>query len=142
MPVVADNDYDGDPDRISRRMANNQIFVFGSELAGRHGEGTALRAWKHHGAIRGKGDGPMGMAYAIAVRDSEQRTLHLDTIKKHVDRFLGYACRNDNLKFFVTAIGTDAGYADAEMARLFADAPVNCELPEEWAHYIKMRKRR
>lgn len=29
----------------------SQIFVFGSNLAGRHGKGAALYAYQHHGAI-------------------------------------------------------------------------------------------
>jgi hypothetical protein len=110
----------------------NKIFVFASDLAGRHGEGAALDAWRHHGAIRGKGEGPMGMAYAVPIRDGELRTLPLDMIQRHVRTFLGYAARNDNLTFQVTAVGTDAGYTDAEMALLFSDAPANCQLPEEW----------
>lgn len=28
-----------------------KIFVFGSNLTGRHGKGAALHAYKHHGAI-------------------------------------------------------------------------------------------
>jgi hypothetical protein len=37
-----------------------EIFVFGSNLAGRHGKGAALYARKHHGAVYGKGLGRMG----------------------------------------------------------------------------------
>jgi hypothetical protein len=76
-------------------------------------------------------------------KDGELRTLPLDTIKKHVDKFIAYATRNDSLKFFVTAIGTGlAGYTHEEMASLFAGAPANCKLPDEWAPYIKVKKRR
>jgi hypothetical protein len=31
------------------------VFVFGSNLAGRHGKGAALHAREHHGAIYGQG---------------------------------------------------------------------------------------
>jgi hypothetical protein len=34
-----------------------EIFVFGSNLAGRHGKGAALAAVKEHGAIYGQGKG-------------------------------------------------------------------------------------
>src|SRR5262245_53580931 len=41
------------------------IFVFGSNLAGRHGKGAALYAKQHHGAICGQGEGLQGDSYAI-----------------------------------------------------------------------------
>ena len=43
-------------------MANTMetVFVFGSNLAGRHGKGAALHARQHHGAIYGRGCGPQG----------------------------------------------------------------------------------
>ena len=41
------------------------IFVFGSNLAGRHGAGSALHAAKRYGAQRGIGEGRTGDAYAI-----------------------------------------------------------------------------
>ena len=40
------------------------VFVFGSNLAGRHGKGAALHARKHHGAIYGQGAGLQGSSYA------------------------------------------------------------------------------
>jgi hypothetical protein len=36
------------------------IFVFGSNLAGRHGKGAALWAREHRGAIYGQGRGRQG----------------------------------------------------------------------------------
>lgn len=36
-----------------------RIFVFGSNLAGRHGAGAALYARQHHGAIYGRGTADM-----------------------------------------------------------------------------------
>jgi hypothetical protein len=46
-----------------------EIFVFGSNLAGRHGKGSALEALKKHGAIYGQGVGPQGASYAIPTKD-------------------------------------------------------------------------
>jgi hypothetical protein len=93
--------------------------------------------------MRGVGEGPMGLSYAIPVRDGELRTLPLDMIRRHVRTFLAYAARNDNLTFQITAVGTGlAGYTHAEMAALFADAPPNCELPEEWLPYIEAKRTR
>ena len=50
------------------------IFVFGSNLAGRHGKGAALHAKKFYGAEYGVGVGPTGNAYAIPTKDSDLKS--------------------------------------------------------------------
>jgi hypothetical protein len=41
--------------------------------------------------------------------------------------------RNSDCTFQVTRIGCGlAGYTDAQIAPMFADAPVNCVLPDGW----------
>ena len=45
------------------------IFVFGSNLAGRHGKGAALWARQHRGAVYGVGVGRTGDSYAIPTKD-------------------------------------------------------------------------
>jgi len=55
----------------------NKIFVFGSNLAGRHGKGAALHARKHYGAIYGQGWGRQGNSYAIPTKDSKLKTVPL-----------------------------------------------------------------
>ncbi len=57
------------------------IFVFGSNLAGRHGAGAALFAVKHYGAEYGVGCGFTGSAYALPTKDANLRTLPLDEIE-------------------------------------------------------------
>lgn len=52
------------PDKITK-LAPDEIFVFGSNLAGRHGGGAALTAMQHFGAEWGKGEGIQGQSYAI-----------------------------------------------------------------------------
>lgn len=47
-----------------------EIFVFGSNLAGRHGKGAALWAREHRGAIYGQGEGlqwTIGQPYDIGL---------------------------------------------------------------------------
>ena len=110
--------------------ASGEIFVFGSNTAGRHGKGAALAAKKFHGAIYGQGEGRQGDAYAIPTKDGKLRILPLWAIRIGVDRFLDYARANPALQFRVTAIGTGlAGYSPDEIAPLFKDAPANCHLP-------------
>lgn len=49
-------------------MTAPTVFVFGSNLAGRHGKGAALDAYRYHGAIRGQGVGWQGRSYAIPTK--------------------------------------------------------------------------
>lgn len=109
------------------------IFVFGSNLAGRHGKGAALHARQHYGAKYGVGVGLTGNAYAIPTKDERIRTLPLDIIAKHVHEFIAFAQKRTDLEFQVTRIGCGlAGYSDAQIAPMFADAPLNCHLPDGW----------
>ncbi len=113
------------------------IFVFGSNLAGRHGKGAALYARQHYGAIYGQGVGLQGRSYAIPTKDKRIRTLPLERIAIYVRDFLEFAQQHPELHFQVTRIGCGlAGYTDAEIAPLFSDAPPNCQLPDEWCSLI------
>lgn len=106
------------------------IFVFGANLAGRHGKGSALAAKREHGAVYGQGVGRQGNSYAIPTKDENLRTLPLDVIRGHVDDFIDYARDNPTLKFQLTAIGCGlAGYAFEDIAPMFKDAPDNVIQP-------------
>ena len=109
------------------------IFVFGSNLAGRHGKGAALFAMRHHGARYGVGHGRTGNAYAIPTKDANLRSMPIGLIALYVNHFLEYAKANPQLTFQVTRIGCGlAGYHESDIAPLFAGAPVNCDLPDGW----------
>lgn len=109
------------------------IFVFGSNLAGRHGKGAALDARKLHGAVYGVGIGRTGNAYAIPTKNERLKTLQLTTIAKHVTDFIAYAEANPELTFQATRIGCGlAGYKETDIAPMFANAPSNCVLPDGW----------
>ena len=111
------------------------IFVFGSNLAGRHGKGAALTARQEHGAIYGQGVGLQGRSYAIPTKDQYLRTLPLNRIKWFVDAFLEFAVKHPKLTFTVTRIGCGlAGYKDEDIAPMFENAPENCLLPEGWRY--------
>lgn len=110
-----------------------RIFVFGSNLAGRHGAGAALHAMKQFGAVYGIGKGRQGQSYGIPTKDEQLRTLPLTEIERYVNVFLTYARCHSELTFQVTRIGCGlAGYKDSDISPMFKDAPSNCELPEEW----------
>ena len=47
---------------IVNSLADNEIFVFGSNLAGAHGGGAARAAYNRFGAVWGRGVGLQGRA--------------------------------------------------------------------------------
>ena len=105
------------PERITE-LRENEIFVFGSNLAGSHGGGAALLAYNRFGAIWGQGVGLQGQSYGIP-------TMHggVDVIKPYVDEFITFAKKHPELKFLVTKIGCGiAGFTIDEIAPLFHDA--------------------
>lgn len=109
------------------------IFVFGSNLAGRHGAGAALYATKKHGAVYGQGVGLQGTSYGIPTKDEKIETMPIDVIKAYVDEFIAFATDHPSLTFYVTPIGCGlAGYTRSEIRPLFADVPMNCRFAETW----------
>jgi hypothetical protein len=109
------------------------VFVFGSNLAGRHGAGAALFARQIHGARLGQGVGPQGNSYAIPTKDAKLISLPLGTIAGYVADFLSYAKSHPETYFSVTKIGCGlAGYKETDIAPMFRNAPPNCILPEGW----------
>lgn len=113
------------------------IFVFGSNIAGRHGAGAAAYAHKFEGAVYGNGVGHHGNSYALPTKDINIQTLDLADVKQFVDLFIQYAELNPELEFKVTRIGCGlAGYKDSEIAPLFNNAPSNCQFDSVWAGYI------
>src|SRR6187399_3598380 len=114
------------------------IFVFGSNLAGRHGKGAALDAHQYYDAEYGVGVGRTGRAYAIPTKNHKLETLPLDAIADYVKFFLLYAAANPELTFNVTRIGCGlAGYKDEDIAPMFKDSPRNCVLSLKWREILE-----
>jgi hypothetical protein len=110
-----------------------RIFVFGSNLAGRHGKGAALTAFRNHGAVYGNGVGLQGNSYAIPTKDENLNTLSLTKIERYVNQFIRFAQLNPDIMFEVTRVGCGlAGYDDVDIAPMFKNAPLNCILPVGW----------
>jgi hypothetical protein len=110
---------------------HQNIFVFGSNLAGRHGKGAALHARQKCGAVYGQGVGLQGSSYAIPTKDEQLRTLPLDRIRMYVAEFRAFAAAHQELIFEVTAIGCGlAGYNVSQIAPMFHGTPANCILPD------------
>lgn len=119
-------------------MKHPPIFVFGSNLAGRHGKGAALWAFKHRGAKQGQGEGLQGNSYAIPTKNSDLSVLNLFAIKLGVDNFLAFAREHPELEFQLTPIGCGlAGYRYTDIAPMFLKAPPNVHLPVEFKDAIQ-----
>ena len=113
------------------------VFVFGSNLAGIHGAGAALVAFRTYGARWHVGVGRQGNSYAIPTKDERIRSLLLTQIKISVEGFCMHAVTHNEETFFVTRIGCGlAGFEDKDIGPLFKDAPSNCILPIEWKPYL------
>lgn len=96
----------------------DEVFVFGSNLAGMHGGGAARAAVRYFGAIMGQGVGIQGQSYAIP-------TMHggVNKIAPYVDQFIEYAKEHPQQTFLVTRIGCGiAGFRACEIAPLFRAA--------------------
>ena len=118
-----------------KRLEPNEIFVFGSNLAGAHGGGAARIALDCFGAVWGQGVGLQGQSYAIPTMQGG-----VETIKPYVDEFIDFARQHPELKFLVTRIGCGiAGFRDEEIAPLFTAAieVENVILPKEFVEAIK-----
>jgi hypothetical protein len=121
------------PDNITE-LEYNEIFIFGSNTAGRHGKGAAKTALKWN-AKYGQGAGIQGKTYAIPTKDDNLKVLSLDEIKKYVDEFIYFAEKNGNLNFLVTEIGCGLSrYSPSDIAPLFNDVKytLNIHLPNSF----------
>ena len=119
------------------RLNENEIFVFGSNLAGAHGGGAARIAYERFGAVWGKGVGLQGQTYAIPTMQGG-----VETIKPYVDEFISFAREHSEYTFLVTRIGCGiAGFRDEEIAPLFAKAldVENIFLPRQFVNYLEKR---
>ena len=123
------------PESISV-LAENEVFVFGSNLAGLHGGGAAKVALERFGAVRAKGIGHHGQSYAIPTKDELVETLPIEEIGEQVAEFLEYAKTKPELTFLVTQIGCGlAGYSPKDIGPLFSNVPDNVVLPAAfWKH--------
>lgn len=124
------------------------IFVFGSNLAGIHGAGSALHAKLNYGAEQGVGEGRTGNAYAIPTKNTSIKTIPLRHIQKYVDKFKEYAWsikgqNGPELQFLVTQVGCGlAGYLPRQIAPMFKGAPDNCFFASAWGPYLTDHRER
>ena len=115
-------------------LSSCEIFVFGSNLEGRHLGGAARTAYEKFGAEWGVGDGPTGRSYAIPTMFANS-----NEIRPYVEKFIEYAKEHPMNRFLLTRVGCGiAGFSDADMGYIFRDIIdiPNITYPEEWIQFL------
>lgn len=130
MPILAeikDGLWDAPPE---------PIFVFGSNLAGKHGKGAALHAARHNQAESGIGEGPTGSAYAIPTKGMDLEALPIQDALAGIDRFFEYASTQSGTTFRLTRVGCGLAGLDEPTIRdhVLQHRPANVEIPGTWLH--------
>lgn len=117
----------------------NWVFVFGSNLAGRHGRGAAAHARRWHGAQHGMGIGlqPGGRSWALPTKDRNLKPLPGFDIESHLKELFDEARATPSRHYQLTRVGTGlAGFSDEDMLKAVASQgpiPENVHVPGLWA---------
>lgn len=120
------------PDNI-KELAENEIFVFGSNRSGFHGAGAARTAYMKFGAEYGVGEGLTGKSYALPTKGYNVTDMTLDEIKPHVEIFLNFAKSNPDKIFLVTQVGCGlAGHHPKDIGPMFKNRSENVVIPKEF----------
>lgn len=120
------------PENISE-LEPNQVFVFGSNLAGEHVGGAAKVAREKFGAEWGVGEGMTGRCYAFPTLTEDLDQIPHWKLEKHIDNFFKTALDNPDKEFILTKVGCGiANYPEKYMKALFVDSPKNVIKPEGW----------
>jgi len=122
-----------------KKLKKNEVFVFGSNLAGNHAGGAAKFALDNFGAIMGKAEGLQGKSYAIPTLNEKFEKRDITDIGDSVRRFVEYAKENPENIFLVTEIGCGiAGFTPEQIALYFksVNIPENIHLPESFWNFI------
>jgi hypothetical protein len=116
-------------------LNENEVFVFGSNLSGKHGKGAAKTALHKFGAKWGQAAGLQGKSYGIPTKGRNMDVLSIPEIEHHVRKFIICAKENPQLTFLVTEIGCGlARFSPKQIAPLFEKAKdiSNIHLPKRF----------
>ena len=102
---------------LINKLEKDQIFVFGSNTEGRHGNGTAKIAVKNYGAKYGQGHGLQGNSYGLVTKNLKKsyydkinnkifnkvgpRSLEEEDIKINIKKLYEFAELNNDKEFFI-----------------------------------------
>ncbi|MCF0075458.1 hypothetical protein LZD49_33575 [Dyadobacter sp. CY261] len=128
------------PENITH-LYDNEVFVFGSNLAGHHGAGAAKTALQW-GAIPGKGEGLFGQTYALPTKDFNIITRDIPDIYSSVVSLRQCIQDNPDHHFLITKVGCGlAGLSIDEVALMFRGFLdiMNCSLPQEFIDKLESK---
>jgi hypothetical protein len=118
---------------VITQLEPNEIFVFGSNTAGRHGAGAALQAHRQWGAELGVGKGLTGQCYAFPTLNGRLDQLTWEELAASVIKLYEFCYQNPQLTFLLTKVGCGlADYPEAYIRALFHAPPPNLILPLDW----------
>lgn len=124
-------------------IPENGIYVFGSNLEGRHGKGSALIAYREFDAEYGNSNGPQGRSYAIITKDLNKRvhpSIPRFYIETQIERLYTCARFNQHMDFYIayTTMPNLNGYSPQEMAEMFSAWPIpeNIVFEEEFSKLL------
>lgn len=108
---------------LLENLEENEIFIFGSNLAGIHGAGAAKLAFDKFGAEWGVGVGLTGKCYAFPTkRRNVIERLTLEELRFYVVSLEKTISENKDKTFYLTKVGCGlAGYSINDIAPLFKD---------------------
>lgn len=131
-------EYTSTPEDITS-IEDWEIFVFGSNLAGKHGGGAAQLAQKKFYAKSGVGEGITGQSYAFPTLTKNGEKVTKEDLKESINKLIQSAADGQSRIYLVTKVGCGiAGFKEEEMMELFRarkDMPANIVLPSGWAHW-------
>lgn len=123
---------------IVKDLAEDTIFVFGSNMAGQHAGGAARTALEHFGAMKGVGRGWAGQSFAIPTMNEHLQQMPLSQIQHYVDDFKIYTKNHPKMKYFITSIGCGiAGYKVEEIAPMFKGISHNVIFPISFRPFVE-----
>lgn len=113
---------------IIATLPENRVFVFGSNMQGRHGKGAAKFALDTFGAIYGIASGFQGKSYAIITKNlriKHHPSVTRDSIVSQIKSLYNYAHQNPCHDFYIAYSGNGInlnGYTSSDMASMFSQA--------------------
>lgn len=134
---------------IIHKLKENQIFVFGSNMQGRHGKGAARWAVDNAGAIYGQARGLQGNAWGIITKDLNKRihpSISRQFILSQLRDLLWFATEKVGYEFIIPYRADSVnlnGYTPEQMASMFAEFmwPDNVLFEERFAELMNNSSR-
>lgn len=114
-------------------LADNEVFVFGSNRNGNHYSGAARIAYERFGAEWGVGEGHTGQSYALPTLDENMERVTEDELIDSFAKMIGYADDNRQLTFLLTKVGCGiAGWDIEDVKRCFWKGVAAVSPDPEW----------